>query len=164
MLRNEACLPMVAALLLTLSACGPARPAVAPVSGRITVSGKPVTTGVVWFYPDAGRAATGLIDADGRYTLGTFARADGALAGDHRVVIEAREILQPQVRRTPIKSDIPTDLPESIKQEWAAASASAGDAKIKWLVPERYAGVATSPLRATVNPGPNTIDFDLPSP
>lgn len=34
-------------------------------------------------------------------------------------------------------------------------------AEIKWLVPERYAWVATSPLRATVNPGPNTIDFDL---
>lgn len=34
-------------------------------------------------------------------------------------------------------------------------------AKIKWLVPEGYAGVATSPLRATVNPVPNTIDFDV---
>lgn len=154
----------IAALILTVSACGPSRPAVAPVTGRITVGGEPMTTGVIWFYPTTGRPATGLIDADGRYALGTFTKGDGALLGDHRVVIEARDLSQPEGQRSAPPSEPPADLPEAIKQEWASATASAGAAKIKWLVPERYAGLATSPLRATVNPGPNTIDFDLATP
>lgn len=134
------------------------------MSGTIAVSGKPVTSGVIWFYPEKGRAATGQIGPDGRYTLGTFTTQDGALLGDHRVVIEARDVSQPEVRRSTLPNEPPADLPEAIKQEWASAAASANAAKIKWLVPERYAGLATSPLRATVNPGPNAIDFDLPAP
>lgn len=163
-MRSRVIRASVAVLFLTLPACGPARPAIAPVSGRITVSGQPVTTGVVWFYPQAGRAATGLIDADGRYTLGTFTRGDGALLGDHRVVIESREFMQPQATRLPKASTIPADLPDAIKSEWAAVAASGSDAAIKWLVPQRYAATATSPLRASVKPGRNDIDFDLSTP
>jgi hypothetical protein len=36
--------------------------------------------------------------------------------------------------------------------------------EITWIVPEKYAAQATTPLRAEVQPGRNTIDFDIPSP
>lgn len=170
MRSSGACLCVAAVMLVALPACGRSRPAVAPVGGRITLAGRPVTTGVVCFYPDAGRPATGVIGSDGRYTLGTFTQTDGALLGSHRVVIEAREAAAARPRPAatasppPAKSPPPADMPEEMKKEWVAGTLGPSDGKIKWLVPEMYAGAATSPLRATVERGQNTIDFDLPSP
>ena len=160
---RTAVVPLVAALLLPLPACRPSRPAVAPVSGRITRDGKPVTSGVVSFYPVAGRPAAGQIDADGRYTLGTFTRNDGALLGSHRVVIEARSVTEGKRRPTTKVAQLSDDMPEAIRMEMEAGNATAGFEQITWLVPETYAAQATTPLRADVQPGRNVIDFDVPS-
>jgi hypothetical protein len=65
----------------------------APVSGQVTIDGKPLTTGVVRFAPEGGRASQGAIDKQGRFTLGSYEAADGALLGSHRVMIVAREQL-----------------------------------------------------------------------
>jgi hypothetical protein len=164
MRSKTAIAPLVAVMLLVVPACGPSRPAVAPVSGRISRDGKQVTTGVVWFYPAAGRPATGQIEADGRYTLGTFTQDDGALLGSHRVVIESRAITEAKRRPPPKVAQIPDDMPEAIRQEWEAGGLAAGAEGLTWLVPEKYAAQATTPLRAEVQPGRNVIDFDIPSP
>jgi len=58
-----------------------------PVSGKVTYKGKPLTHGTVAFEPDAGREAHGEIGPDGGYTLTTFKKDDGAVAGVHRVSI-----------------------------------------------------------------------------
>lgn len=163
MRSRTAIAPLVAVLLLTLPACGPSRPAVAPVSGRISCDGKQVTTGVVWFYPAVGRPATGQIEADGRYTLGTFTRDDGALLGSHRVVIESRTITEAKRRPPPKVTPLPDGMQEAMRQEWEAGGLAAGAEGITWLVPEKYAAQATTPLRAEVQPGQNVIDFDIPS-
>ena len=36
-------------------------------------------------------------------------------------------------------------------------------AKVEWLVPEEYSHHETTPLKAEVTRGENTIDFDLPA-
>ena len=69
----------------------------APVTGKITVAGQPVTRGSVIFMPDeakgtTGKAAVGDIFPDGTYTLRTFKTNDGAIVGHHRVVISGRAI------------------------------------------------------------------------
>lgn len=150
------------ALLLAAAGCGRSLPPVAPVSGRVMLAGKPVTTGAVWFYPAAsGRPAIGQIGSDGRYSLATFAPADGALLGEHRVVIDARKI-ERTFAPSKAAADLPADVPEFVRREMEAGMPLRE--KVTWIVPEIYAAAATSPLRADVKPGPNSIDFELPAP
>jgi hypothetical protein len=59
-----------------------------PVKGKVTYKGQPVTKGVVRFDPDGyGRPATGSLQSDGTFVLGTFKTGDGVVAGEHRVSI-----------------------------------------------------------------------------
>jgi hypothetical protein len=110
------------------------------VHGTVRIDGKPLTTGAVRFTPDAGRAATGTIQSDGSYTLGTYKQSDGALVGTHKVTVIANEEsgdLRPVYQMAGQKS--------------------------KPLVPEKYMAVGTSGLTFDVKPGDNKADFDLKS-
>ena len=85
---------LAALLLATASAPGCGAPEAAarlsttvPVWGKVTYKGKPLTRGTIAFEPDAGREAHGEIGPDGGFTLTTFAKGDGAVAGVHRVSI-----------------------------------------------------------------------------
>ena len=86
----------VCALVVMFAAgCGSSSFDVAPVSGQVTVEGKPLTGKyMVIFSPiaagakdRAGRAAAGQIEADGRYSLSTYEPGDGAVVGPHRVAV-----------------------------------------------------------------------------
>jgi len=71
---------------------GPKLPPLARVTGRVTLDGKPVTTGIIVFVPDTdkgndGPMAVGAMDRDGRYTLFTL-KAEGAKVGWHKVRVE----------------------------------------------------------------------------
>ena len=80
-----------------LSGCGETKPyGVAPVSGRVTMDGKPLPDARVTFFPQraadtntrqSGREAMGVTDADGRYQLKTVFDDEGAAPGKNRVVI-----------------------------------------------------------------------------
>ncbi len=76
----------VAGLFLA-TGCGPRRPAVVPAAGIVTLDGKPLPGGFVRLVPEASRVATGEIGPDGRFTLGTFAAADGCVLGTHGVEV-----------------------------------------------------------------------------
>ncbi len=136
------------------SGCGPRRPATAPVRGKVTCGGQPVTEGTVTFYPEQGRSATGRIQPDGSYTLTTFQQGDGALLGKHKVTIEA-------VRFTG-GAPQPTSMEEEIRMAMQKQPAGYGPPQAEWLVPPRYAKRETSDLTFEVKPGPNTADFDVP--
>jgi hypothetical protein len=80
--------------LICLGACGGcgssegARATLLPVKGKVTYKGKPLTQGIVKFEPEGyGRRATGKLQADGTFVLGTFKEDDGAVAGSHQVFI-----------------------------------------------------------------------------
>jgi hypothetical protein len=136
-------------LCMALSGCGRGRPATATVGGRVTYRGKPVPSGRIAFQPEEGRLAMGTLGPDGSYTLTTFQPGDGALLGKHRVTIEATQ----QIGGGP--------LPKSRKEEFRMGLGSSP--VIEWLVPEKYSRLATSPLKAEVKRGSNTINFDLPA-
>jgi hypothetical protein len=65
----------------------------APVRGRVTAQGQPVTEGQIMFAPVAdaktgaypGKAAFGQIDKDGKFELSTNGDKDGAVIGRHEV-------------------------------------------------------------------------------
>lgn len=63
-----------------------------PVKGTITYKGRPVTKGVVSFEPDYGRSASGDLQPDGTFVLGTYKAGDGAVAGVHRVSVSGTGI------------------------------------------------------------------------
>jgi hypothetical protein len=90
-------------LLISLGGCGSGR--FAPVSGTVTLDGKPLPNASVNFQPaeskDSGLASAGKTDASGRYNLRVVVNnASGAVVGKHRVSIST------------LKEDDPTkDLP-----------------------------------------------------
>lgn len=115
--------------------CGPRRPAVVPVSGIVTLAGRPLAGGFIRVVPVDARPATGMIGPDGRFTLGTFADADGCVPGTHGV-----EVIGPLARGG-----------ETV----AAAAASVV------AVPSRYRSAATSGLTTTITEPAATVVIDL---
>jgi hypothetical protein len=62
------------------------------VSGRVTLDGKPLSSGKVISTPMAeGRGATGSIQSDGTFVLKTIGQEDGVAPGAHRIVVLAFE-------------------------------------------------------------------------
>jgi len=87
------------ALPLALSGCGSGeRFDVAPVTGKVMCSGKPVPEGIVQFAPVAsppsngtkaarpGKSGAGEIRSDGTFEISTYAMGDGAVVGKCRVL------------------------------------------------------------------------------
>jgi hypothetical protein len=69
---------------------------VAPVTGKVTCNGKPITEGYIIFTPivsgsadpaKSGKSAYATIKPDGTYSLTTYDEGDGALIGKHEVRI-----------------------------------------------------------------------------
>ncbi len=144
-------LALLAAVYLAAGAgCGPKHPQTAPVSGRVTYQGRPLTTGRIAFQPEQGRPAIGDIGPDGTYRLTTFEPGDGALPGHYRVTVESMRV-----------TGTVAPPPKSLAEEGRSKSRQ-GRHAVEWLAPEKYARLPSTPLTAEVKPGPNSINFDLP--
>lgn len=90
----------LATVMLALMAADCGRGVVlVPVSGRVDVDGKPLTTGRIMVVPDQGRPATANLGPDGRFSLSTFTADDGVVAGRHRVEVVAFEPVGADQRR-----------------------------------------------------------------
>jgi len=84
----------LAAALLVLAGCGSGGK-IAPVSGTVTLDGKPLANALVAFQPiatagkpNAGMGSTGKTDANGKYTLKTVdTDHSGAVLAKHSVMI-----------------------------------------------------------------------------
>ena len=79
--------------LIVLAGCGDSGPEIVPVSGTVTIDGKPLTYGQIQVLPSGWRPAHGKIEADGRFTLTTTESGDGCVVGTHPVVILSGESL-----------------------------------------------------------------------
>lgn len=104
-----------AILLLVLGATGcrkGARP-VAPVSGLITLDGKPLAGGSIVSQPAAppgsviaGKGSVAFCDADGRFQLKTLDGLDGAVVGEHRIRIYGpRKTAADSAKDGPVNAD-----------------------------------------------------------
>jgi hypothetical protein len=123
-----------------------------PVSGKVTYNGQPVETGAIQFIPDDlenSRAASGTIK-NGSYYLTTAVDGDGALPGDYKVSISARD-----VDLSDAMSGVQGGSPK--QDDVAKAFRDAKD-----LVPAKYSLPETSGLTYTVEAGSNrNVNFDL---
>lgn len=110
---------LIAGLAAVLG-CSAAGPDIVPVSGTVTLNGKPLADATVAFSPiakpgevNAGDGSAGKTDANGEYTLRTSRGVPGAQVGKHRVRIT---VLAPQVGNSdqrrprggwPVKNTVP---------------------------------------------------------
>ena len=111
------------------------------VTGTVTLDGKPLDHGTVYFLPEAGHGAEGEIQSDGTYRLGTYGKSDGALVGEHRVgvAVLAKPVWPPNY-----------DNPDR-------------SSKSELSVPAHYGSPQTSGIRYTVQPGSNEYNIELVS-
>lgn len=95
--RTSVC-GLAAVLLLGCSAASDA-PQTAPVTGTVTMNGKPMAQiGVTFFPTGRGPIATGNTNQNGEFTLMTNEPGDGASIGTHRVSLgNAEEGRQPAI-------------------------------------------------------------------
>src|SRR5262249_26809760 len=89
-------------LLLALSACsgcGAKHPGLVPVSGTVTIDGKPLDMGEVRILTTNQRPAIGRINPDGSFRLSCFELHDGAPTGKHLASVTAVESIDEHSRR-----------------------------------------------------------------
>ena len=98
--------------LCSVVGCGQSGPELAPVSGVVTLDGKPLAGKTVGFTPDDGRrSSVGFTDEDGRYEMYYTAQRKGALLTKHIVTIYTPEDAYPPARENvPAKYRINTEL------------------------------------------------------
>jgi len=121
----------VGLVLLGLVGCGESAPSRGMVTGVVTYKGAGVNTGQITFFDEHGFPAFGEIQSDGSYAI-------MATVGPNIVTLQSRAL------------DVPTT-------KGGGAPPQQGKSRI----PERYERPALSPLRADVQPGSNTCDFEL---
>lgn len=149
---------IAALLVLPVLGCGePGPPPLAPVHGKVTHQGEPLTTGSVLFVPVAAKAegsrdypASGQIGPDGSYRLTTVDPGDGAAVGEHKVVVISMTGGSPA----------PTGLYED--GDAKDKTKTPKPAALKSAISKKYSDPETTPLSFTVVAGDNVFDIDLP--
>lgn len=112
-------------------------PKTIPVTGVVTLAGKPVASATVMLYVKGGPLGSAKTDSSGTFRL-------LSLPGENTVTVTAFELLDPG-------SDV-------------GPSGTGAGMKLRWIVPERYSRVDQSDLRAKVTPGgENHFRFELPA-
>lgn len=137
-----------------LFGCGgdASKPKLGRVSGKVSYNGQPVTKGMVSFVPisgpgsETGQSATGEIGTDGSYKLTTFESGDGAVLGEHKVLVQSSE-------EDPALKGQGMPIPD--------AKGNFNTKPPKHLVPEKYLTADKTPLRYTVKEGDNRYDIEL---
>lgn len=149
-LISTACLPT---LLILASGCGGSgRPNLVEATGTVKLDGKPIEQAMVSFMPDPEtatdykRPSIAVTDANGKFTLGTYDKTDGAPKGKFIVVIQKRE----PVGKLPDNYD--EEQPEKF------------NVRYRLVVPRKYSNPKTSGLRAEItSSGIEPAVFELKS-
>ena len=85
--RRRALTLLCASAWIVCPGCGSGHPPTIRVTGTVAYKGQAVGGANVMFECKTGRPAEGMTDAEGRFTLTTFAQRDCALSGEHTVII-----------------------------------------------------------------------------
>ena len=140
-------LACLAALLAGVIGCGPRRPTTYPVSGVVTLDGKPVQGATVMLRPEVGgRPAVGTTNQRGEFKLTTFDQNDGALPGQHVVTVVKK--ITTGIMATP---------------DGLSGPVAPGGIKEQWIIPKKYSDAKTSGLSANVRSDMEPLKLDLHS-
>jgi hypothetical protein len=134
-------------LMIAVAGCGGKAydaPKLMPVSGTVTLDGKPLAGAVLTFVPigsTRGKGATGVAEKDGKYQLARGGK-NGAPVGEYRVVVAWSG--------APNGSEPAAGSPQMV-------------APPAQVLPAKFSGVRDSVLRAKVGDGDNVVNFPLSS-
>jgi hypothetical protein len=101
---------------LLISGCRKSGPELAPVSGRVTLNGKPLENADIVFQPDNGKSpALGRTDAEGRYELAYKRGVTGGPVGQNLVQIRVSRELVHNPPRIAARFNSQSDLRREVK-------------------------------------------------
>ena len=165
MIRTRVAVIAMLALSATLASCGPGGgPGLYPVTGKVTYKGEPAAGAQVVLAPDGppapgapggGEPPSAIVEEDGRFTVSSGARGDGAPPGKYKVLI---------TWRTGLAADAAKADEATAKKRRSRAVAKPD--KHAMLAPDRlkgrYTDAGKSRLSVEVKAGTNNLDpFDL---
>lgn len=134
------------------------QPATYPVTGIVTYKGEPVEGATVSFAPDdpENKSAGGVTDSEGRYSLTTFTKDDGAMVGSYNVRVTKYD--EPPVESaTATDSEQTDELPDDYEPE---SYEEAGPPQNE--LPAKYGKIGGTPLSFTVEAiESNVYDINL---
>jgi hypothetical protein len=132
------------------------------VSGTVTYKGEPVPKADISFVPfgkDAAKqGASGQIE-NGSYSLSTLSPGDGALPGEYKVTVSAREVDEAKLKADSEALAVKHGLPKTpmMPPELQAKANKVA----KSSLPKKYESPGTSDLSAKVEEHSNRLDFEL---
>lgn len=135
--RRAVALVVGVVVALAAAGCGDGRLKCHPVSGQVLYNGEPLSGVDLAFHPvdpknDTGYPPHATTDADGKFTLTTYQKDDGAPAGEWKVAVAFA------VQAVDEGSDQAKKLP--------------------FQVPAQYQRKDSTPLTVSVKPGSNTLE------
>ncbi len=125
-----------ALILATMLGCGDggvSGPAFAPVSGVVTLDGKPVEGAAIIFSPKKeGTMSMAISDADGKFVMKSGSGRKGAAVGDHNVTVNLSVSTEAEVKTTD------DGLAPAMPNELGSDVPKPKPARVGFIVPERY--------------------------
>ena len=107
---------LLVGLVLFASGCSQGdRPELAPVSGTITLDGKPLKNATVIFKPATGKASRAFTDQQGHYELAYLRDIMGAKLGQHIVGITTTNMEAGIPELVPVRYNKETELSAEVK-------------------------------------------------
>jgi len=133
-----------------------------PATAVVRLDGKPVEGALVMLGPvGKGYASQGTTAADGKATLTTFRRGDGAVAGDYKVLVSLQETRDNPALKLP---DPAIDREAYNTARDQAAQAGKSFYLVRELLPQRYVSFDTSGFAAEIRRGvANEVVLELSS-
>jgi hypothetical protein len=103
-------------LVMSFAGCGKTGPEVVPVTGRITLDGKPLANADVVFQPDGSKPpSAGRAGADGRYELVYKRGVMGGMVGSNTVRITISSDVVANPPNIPARYNTETELTKEVK-------------------------------------------------
>jgi Carboxypeptidase regulatory-like domain len=142
---------------IVLTGCSnSSRPPTYPVTGTVTLQGKPVAGAAITFVPtgNEGEAASAITDSEGKYALTTWEAGDGARPGEYRVKVSKQE--QQTVDPSKMVQNLSIEEEQKIYVESKRPPPPA-----KSLIPSKFENEQTSGLIHQVEEKPTAFDIKI---
>lgn len=141
---------LLATLLLT--GCGGSN--LQPLTGTVTLDGKPLADAAISFIPvEGGRPASGNSDADGKFTIASYTAGDGLPPGSYKVTIV----------KINTKKQAQAAVSEEGDQTPENAAMGAMEQGVSFLTPVKYSSPLTTDLVVDVTPGMEPVQLHIAS-